>query len=549
MTTRLRLASALLLLVATAVEAAERIPEAVRDHVARRVDQGGTMGIVVGVVDATGTSYLARGRRSADGPPVGEDTLFEIGSITKVFTATLLADLEQRGVVGPDEPLARLLPPGARVPSRGERAIMLRDLATHRSGLPRLPDPFSPPDLENPYAAYSEGDLLAFLAAHALQRDPGAQYEYSNLGAGLLGYSLARRAGSSYEALVIERLAGPLGLDDTRITLSAEQRARLASGHAGRRAVAGWDFDALAGAGALRSTPRDLLRFVAANLGLVEGGPAAALRATHRDRVATGVPDLSVTLGWHLWTRHGATVFWHNGGTGGYRSFCGFDPERRRGVVVLANSSSDEIDDIGLHLLEPEFALAAVRFVAPVAAAALEELVGYYQLGPGVVVHVTREGDQLYAQLTGQERFPLFAESPLEFFYKVVDARISFRRGAGGAVDRLVLHQNGDHEAARVAGYQPPAHVEVEVAPAVLGRYVGRYELAPGVEFDVALRDGRLAVQLTGQPRFPVFAESPTRFFYKVVEAQLAFQLDAAGEVTGLVLHQSGVAQPARKIE
>jgi CubicO group peptidase (beta-lactamase class C family) len=547
MTTRLRLAS-MVLLLATPVAAAERIPEAVRDHVVKRVERGGTMGIVVGVVDPDGSSFVARGRRSADGAPVGEDTLFEIGSITKVFTAALLADLDQRGLVGPDEPLARLLPPGARVPARGERQITPRHLATHRSGLPRLPEPFAPPHMDNPYAAYSEADLLAFLAAHALQRDPGAQYEYSNLGAGLLGYSLARRAGGSYEDLVIERLAGPLGLEDTRITLSAEQRARLATGHAGRRAVAGWDFDALAGAGALRSTPRDLLRFVAANLGLVEGAPAA-LHATHGGRTATGTPDLSVALGWHVWTKHGSTLLWHNGGTGGYRSFCGFDPEKRRGVVVLANSSSDEVDDIGLHLLEPEFALAAVRFVAPVEAAALAELVGYYQLRPGIVFHVSREGDQLYAQLTGQERHPLFAESPLEFFYKVVEARISFRRGEGGAVDRLVLHQNGDHEAPRVAGHEPPAHVEVEVDPAALERYVGRYQLAPGVVFDVALRDGRLAVQLTGQPRFPVFAESPTRFFYKVVEAQISFERDAAGQVTGLVLHQSGLDQPARRIE
>ncbi len=538
-----------LALMTAATEATERIPDEVGQHVTQRVESGRSIGLVVGVLDASGVEYFGRGRSWAGGPPVDENTLFEIGSITKVFTAAVLADMVQKGQVALEEPVGKLLPPSARVPSRGGREITLVDLATHRSGLPRLPDGFDPNDMQNPYADYSEAKLLAFLAKHELGRDIGSRYEYSNLGVGLLGYALARRAGVSYEALVIERIARPLGMADTRIELTPGQLPRLARGHAGGREVASWDFDALAGAGALRSTARDLLRFVAANLGLVQGDPVPALASMRSAKWETGVTDLSIAFGWHVWSKYGSTLFWHNGATGGYHGFCGYDLEKQLAVVVLANGSED-IDAIGLHLLQPQFELPVLRPIVAVPAAALDELVGFYELQPGVVLHITRDANQLQAQLTGQDKFPVFAASPLEFYYEVVDARLTFVRGASGKVDKLVLHQNGDQEARRLGDdYKPPKHVEVTVDAAILASYVGKYELAPGVLFDVQLQDNRLAVKLSEQPRFPVFAESPTRFFYKVVEAQISFVVDASGTVSGLILHQGGRDQPAKKIE
>jgi serine-type D-Ala-D-Ala carboxypeptidase/endopeptidase len=538
-----------LFLAASPSLASEPIPAPVRDHVTRLVEEGHVMGVVVGVVDAGGSSTFSRGLLAAGGPPVDEHTLFEIGSITKVFTAALLADMAGRGEVDLDTPLEKLLPAGTRMPGNGGAAITLADLATHRSALPRLPDAFEPPDGENPYAAYREADLLAFLAAHRLEREVGARYEYSNLGAGLLGYALARRAARTYEDAIIERIAAPLGMVDTRVTLSSQQASRLARGHLGGQPVAGWDFDALAGAGALRSTAGDMLRFLAANLGLEEEARLPALAATHAGRHETGVPDLAVALGWHVWDKHGATLLWHNGGTGGYRSFSGFDPQRRRGVVVLANSGDAAIDDLGLHLLEPGFELAELGSPTPLDPAALEELAGFYELAPGVVFHVTREGVQLFAQLTGQQRFPVYPQAPGEFSYKVVDARLAFHRDEEGKVDRLVLHQNGEHTARRLAGYRAPVHVEVPVDPGLLARYVGKYELAPGVLFDVALQGEGLAIQLADQPQLRVYPESENRFFYKAVEAQVTFVVEDSGEVTGLVLHQGGIDQTARKIE
>ena len=538
-----------LLLAAPPAQAIDLIPADVREIVAQRVEQGECVGLVVGVVEPQGTTTLSRGRMATDSERlVDENTIFEIGSITKVFTAILLADMAQQGLVGLDDPVRDLLPATASVPSRDAKQITLRHLATHRSGLPRMPENFAPADDGNPYADYGEDDLLQFLAKYELSRETDAQYEYSNFGAGLLGFAIARRAGMSYSQLVRERISIPLNLRDTCVELSAGQRERLAQGHVGTAPAKNWDFDALAGAGALRSTVPDMLRFLRANMQLDETPLAPALQAAQRERHETGQPGLFIALGWHVRTKDERTFIWHNGGTGGYRSFCGFDPATKRGVVVLGNSTSD-VDDIGFHLLEPAFALKPVRPVVTVPVSTLDRYVGYYELQPGLVFHITREESQLFAQLTGQAKFPVYPESETEFFFKVVDAQLSFVAEAGGAIDHVVLHQNGDRKAKRLANYEPPVHAEVSVDPAILARYVGQYELAPGMRFDVRLEGERLAIKLGSQPRFPVFAESETKFFYKVIEAQITFNLDGAGKVTSLILHQSGANQTAMKIE
>ena len=285
--------------------------------------------------------------------PTTARTLFEIGSITKVFTGILLAEMVERGEVRLEDPVQDLLPKGVVVPSRNGKQIRLVDLATHSSGLPRMPDNFAPADPANPYADYSAEKLYEFLRGHQLTRDIGVRGEYSNLGAGLLGHALSLRAGKSYEALVTERILAPLGMTSTRIVLTPEDRARLAPGHsAGGTPVANWDLTALAGAGALRSSADDMLKFLAANLNPPPGALGRAIRIAQTPR--SGIGDITKTgLLWIVYTtRFGQTIPSHNGGTAGYRTWTGFDPERRIGVVVLSNRSNS-VDRIGLHLMDP----------------------------------------------------------------------------------------------------------------------------------------------------------------------------------------------------
>ena len=397
------------------------------------------IGIVVGLLDATGTRrIIAAGVDSAG--------VFEIGSITKVFTTSLLQDMVDRGEVHLGDAVSQYLPKSVKVPARGEHEITLLDLATQSSGLPRMPTNFTPRDSLNPYADYSVQQMYTFLSGYQLTRDPGAEYEYSNLGMGLLGHALSLKGRTSYEELLRRRILTPLGMRQTAITLTPAMRAKLAPGHdAEGRVVPNWDLPTLAGAGALRSTVNDMLTFVAANLDSAATPLSPTLRRTHGERHATNNPSLKVGLGWHILARPVGNIVWHNGGTGGYRTFTGFDPVRRLGVVVLSNLDAS-VDDIGYHLLDETFPLRPIptrRMEVAVDSSVLVRYVGEYELAPTFHVVVTREAARLFVQATGQPRFPIFAESDSTFFLRVVDAQITFSR------DGMTLHQNGQNSPGR----------------------------------------------------------------------------------------------------
>ena len=301
---------------------------------------GVTVAVLVGADAAIrGAGRLGGGR---DGVPDG-DTVFEIGSVTKVFTSLALARLVVAGTADLDEPLARLLPPGASVPSRGGQQITLRHLATHTSGLPRLPKgmllrALLRPDTPDPYAACTCDVLLRGLAATRPGAAAGRRFRYSNLGAGLLGLALANRAGSDYETLIAREVCSPLGLADTGVT----RPGPLTQGHSARqRPKPPWHLADLAGAGGLRSTAADLVTFLRSQLDSAPGEMAEAIALTRSTEHRMN-SFARVHLGWfgqRLHPRQGGHLqLWHNGGTGGFSSFTGFDPEKNVGVVILSNT-------------------------------------------------------------------------------------------------------------------------------------------------------------------------------------------------------------------
>jgi CubicO group peptidase (beta-lactamase class C family) len=431
----------------------------IRKILADRIDaQQQGVGIVVGVIEPSGRRIVAYGSADRDDKgPLNGDTVFEIGSVTKVFTSLLLADAVQRGEVALNDPVSKYLPKGTKVPEHGGKPITLVDLATHTSGLPSLPSNLRPKDPGNPYADYTVAQLYEFLASYPLPRDPGAAYDYSNLGAGLLGHALARRAGMDYDTLVRTRITGPLSMNSTSIALSDSMRQRLAKGHdVQRERTPNWDFPTLAGAGALRSTANDLLNFLAANLGQKPTPLSPAMASMLVTRRPTPNPRMKVALAWHIVSADdGRELVWHNGGTGGYRSFLAFDPKNHSGVVVLSNMSTNEgVDDIGLHLLDPSSPLLPPkkgRKKIAVDPAVLERYAGKYQLAPTFIITITREGNRLFEQATAQPRFEIFPETDHDFFLEAVDAEISFVTDSTGRVTKAILHQGGvDQDAKRI---------------------------------------------------------------------------------------------------
>lgn len=451
---QMRLISLLVLLAAPQADGdLDARADLAKKLIEQRVAHGSNPGIVVGLVDGDQTRVVAAGRRGADDPrPLDGQAIFEIGSVSKVFTGILLAEAVERKEVQLEQPVAELLPDAVREKFSGDKAkITLRMLSQHLSGLARVPSNLKPKQPDNPYADYTLEQMYEYLGSCTLNHPPDEQYEYSNLAQGLLGHVLAQKAGSDYEAILVRRICGPLKMDRTRVAFTPEMRAQLARGHtAAGFGTANWDLPTLAGAGGIRSNVDDLLLFAKANLSPPDIPLAAALRRAQSERHRIN-PTLEMGLGWHVMTASGRVILIHSGETGGYHSFISLDVKNRQGIVMLTNAAMS-IDDIGQHLMDPNSPLDAARQkprqvanhkAVTLEAKKLETLVGVYELAPTFSITVTVEDGRLMAQATGQDRFEIFPESDTQFFYKVIDAQITFERSPDGKATGMTLHQNG----------------------------------------------------------------------------------------------------------
>jgi CubicO group peptidase (beta-lactamase class C family) len=317
------------------------------------IDNGKVVGLAIGIIRGNETYTLGYGRiaKGSQVKPTG-DTIFEIGSISKVFTGLLLADMVGQGLVRLDQPVKELLPSSVTVPEKVGRAITLLDLVTHTSGLPMVPDNDKPNAKMNPYADYTVEQLYDFLSRYALTREPGTKYEYSNLGIGLLGHVLALRAGMSYEELLKRHICERLGLKQTTITLTKEQQKEFAQGYnLNGKPTPHWANPTLAGSGALRSSVNDLLQFLRANIDPSATSLETTLRASHVPRFEKpNAPRLA--MAWQFSRIGSGYALGHPGQTAGFRSLAIFDPKFKIGVVVLANSSGDDALRIGWQVME-----------------------------------------------------------------------------------------------------------------------------------------------------------------------------------------------------
>ncbi|MEJ1236636.1 serine hydrolase [Chryseolinea sp. T2] len=422
------------------------IPQDVKSNIIVRVDKGITPSIVVGYIDGDSTYYYSYGVKSVETKePVNEYSVYEIGSISKTFTAILLANMAVKGQAKLNDPVQNYLPPGVTAPTRNGTVIRLVNLSNHTSSLPRMPDNFPSANPANPFADYSEKMVYEFLNSYQLTRDVNTQYEYSNYAAGLLGLVLSTRNGKSYEDFMTDVIARPLGMENTAISLTPNMTKNLAIGHQDEKPVSNWDIISLAGAGGIRSTTVDMITYVRANMGITKSELYPAMELTHKNTRGNDANPL-VGLGWHITKSDAGEIVWHNGGTGGYRTFAGFIKNGSKGAVVMTNSVVS-IDDIGMHLLNPKAPLVdpdppKIEEVE-VSTKILETYVGKYELMKDFVLTVTLEGNQLNVQATAQPKFPVFAKSENVFFYKVVQAQLTFNKNSKGEIESVTLFQNG----------------------------------------------------------------------------------------------------------
>lgn len=394
------LAAAALALGAGAVQAFPADAE-VREILRQRVEVSRRgVGYAVGLVDEKGSRVVTYGhaRRGNDELATG-DSVFEVGSVTKVFTSLLLTHMVERGEVELHDPVARYVPRSVGTPHAKD--ITLLHLSRHTSGLPSWPDNLRPADPIHYADGYTNAMLFAFFDGWRTRLPAGTRHGYSNFGAALLGELLALRAGSDFESAVRARILAPLGMTRSGFALTPELRAAHALGHSARgRPQPLGHVRGMLGSGGLRASANDMVRFVEASLGLRETPLAAAMRATHAATADRQLPDLEMGLGWLRTSLAGTEVVWHTGSTSGFRAYVGLDLAARRGVIILANSVTDAaVENLGNHLLVPAIPLfqpAPPHERRPMAVdiRLLDEYVGTYERrdNPGDLVRIYRGG-------------------------------------------------------------------------------------------------------------------------------------------------------------
>jgi CubicO group peptidase (beta-lactamase class C family) len=484
--------------------------------------------------------------------PNRPETEFWIGSITKQFTAMAILELQERGKLSIHDPVCKYVPECPK----DWGAITIYNLLTHTSGIPNFTS--FPNYLKFSTQPTTSSQLLALFENKPLDFKPGAKFSYSNSGYEVLGYIIQRASGETYREFLEKNIFAPLGLKDTGYASSHPAGKNQAQGYVysqnGYVPAPYLNMTVPFSAGALYSTVLDLYKWDRAlNAGkLISRKDLDEMLAPH---VAAGGPgNAHYGFGWFISSEFGHKEISHEGSINGFTSFNSWFSNDDAFVIVLDNMSSPEITAVSR-------ALAAIlfgrRYQTPkeyktisVPSAELAKFVGQYQLAPSFIITVRRERDQLTAQATHQPVFPIFPLSKAEFFFKVVDAQISFVQNASGQVTGLVLHQNGrDMPAKKISSAAPAGPKAISVPATTLQKYVGQYQLAPGFVITITRSGDQLTAQATGQPGAPIYPKSETQFFYKVVDAQIEFVQNASGQVTSLVLHQNGRDMPARKIK
>jgi CubicO group peptidase (beta-lactamase class C family) len=423
------------------------VEKSIQEH----IKAGDFLGISVAYIAPDGkVSFLSKGKMSKQThKKVNKNTIYEIGSVTKLFTALAVADVIKEQGISLDRPVEELLPPGWDLPEFSGTPITLQHLLTHTSGLPKSPSNLSKSS-SDPYRNYSYSDFCSYLKEVELKEKPGSSFRYSNTGMGLAGIILEEQLDKSYSKIIRDRILEPLDMQNTGINIPKMDSSWLASGYMGNNETAKWHFKSLAGAGALRSTTKDLTKFLQAYLGNRNSDIDSSINITQQVYFTTKDEAKHVSqvgLGWLFSTRH-SRIAWHNGATGGFRSSIGLNKEKGSAVVILGNTSHP-VADLGLHLLDDSYPIKEVQKRIALSKKELWQFTGEYKVTDNISYYVSLLDKQLYFRVSGQKKIPFYPKSRKRFFCKIIPAEISFSKGKNGRVNQVTLHQNGRNISAK----------------------------------------------------------------------------------------------------
>ncbi|MCB1049393.1 MAG: serine hydrolase [Acidobacteria bacterium] len=488
--------------------------------------------------------------------PIRPDTQFRIGSLTKQFTAVAILQLVEAGKLQLTDALETFFP---GFPSGNE--ITVHHLLAHTSGLINYTDDLDFEDMVT--QNISAPELIERIKSKPLQFEPGQRFAYCNSGYFLLGAILEKVSGESYADYLANHLFKPLGMASTFAWPKQGDPSKTAMGYAWNEpnsyVVPGmvepapvWDLAWAGGAGNMVSTTGDLLQWYR---GLRDNTllKKETLAKAWTPYPSESDPNNAYGYGWFISRQQGLTCIEHTGGLAGFLTYAGYWPQADLTVVVLTNAlpGPPELNPAPLgQRLAAMYQYAHLPWQDPApkpekthSSEELQEYVGRFDYGTAVMVFSVEDG-QLYAQLTRQPRFPIYAVGKDRFAWKVVKAEVQFVRNGEGKVVRVIHNQSGrSFEANKLV-----ERTSIELSPQEMEAVTGDYNYG-GAIMKIRLVDGHLSAQLGNQPAFRILPAERWVFYWEDIPAEITFVADEKGSVIKAIHRQAGQSFEAPKIQ
>lgn len=467
------------------------------------------------------------------------DTKFRVGSITKQFTAAAILKLQEEGKISITDKLSEFLPDFPRADE-----VTIHHLLTHTSGIHSYT---GKPDFMNKVtSAVTEEEVIAYLRDDAYDFNPGEKWLYNNSAYFLLGHIIGKVTGKPYGTYLEETFFDPLGMVNTGVhssKLKLENEARGYTKENGQyKLAANWEMSWAGGAGALYSTVEDLHIW---NEALFKG---KVLQEKSMESAFTPVvlnngqkpENASYGYGWALGEHRGQETIEHGGGLHGFLSQLVRFPEENTTVVLLTNITPPEVNidsrKVGEFLLWEKMEHQDSRSLNASVSEDLHQYAGRYDFSNGAVMIISVENNKLFAQLTGQPKFPIFPAGEGEYFWKVVEAKIRFVKNGNGEVEYGDFEQNGNK--LKVAKLKEEAIVDIDKALYKL--YSGKYDFGNNMTIAITTENDKLYAQATNQPRFEILPVSDEEFIVRELNAKFRFVKEPDGKVSKFILDMAG---------
>jgi CubicO group peptidase (beta-lactamase class C family) len=469
--------------------------------------------------------------------PMQPDMVFRIGSITKQFTAIAILQLMEQGKLSLQDDITKYIPD---YPTQAYK-ITIENLLTHTSGIKSYTN--VPEFMKYIMDDLKPEEVIDKFKNLPMEFAPGTKWNYNNSGFFLLGYIIEKVSGMKYQDYIEQNLFKPAGMTNSLYGSNRKIiKNRAYPYQPDGDSTVNADYMSMLlpySAGSLMSTVEDLYKWNRALISDKLVKKENLEKAWTEYKLSDG-KGTHYGYGWFLNQVQGSQSIEHGGGINGYLTFGIYLPAEDVFVAVFSNNTAKGPDAVSTRMAAIAIGKPFTHTETPVPADLIDQYIGVYEDENGTQRQITKQGTELFSQRSAGPKLKIKQFAPDKFFFDDYFTILTFKRDASGSIVSADADDRGVITVYKKTDKPVPAHVEIKLPPDVLMNYKGDFELAPDFVLTVTVEGDRIFTQATGQGKVEIYPESETRFFLKIVDAQLEFVKDETGKFNKVILHQGG---------